>query len=225
MRSGKFGFLGSFEGGAPSVPSDPYWDATHLLLNFNEPVGSSVFVDDSQYGNLVQRSAGTPQTVDNPLMFDGRCLLGGNHPSKVNANLSNAEATTAFTVECYCIPKAGVRCGLFYAPNMAFAVDSGTVMILASGYPRVSAALTAGTKYHLAMTVEKRGSTTYYSLFVNGVRINEIGNTTEITITENFIVQLGRTTDSGFSYLNGYIDKYRLTLAVRYTEDFTPPDY
>jgi hypothetical protein len=209
----------------PSI-SDPFWDDTHLLLNFNDALGSTTFVDDSQYANSVVRGSGTPTVVENAAMFDGKCLKGGNHPSVVNATLSNPEAATAFTVECYVIPIAGQQCGIFYAPNMSFQVDSsGNVLIAVSGYPRISFALTPGTRYHVAMTVEARGGTTYFALYVNGVKINEIGNTTAITLGTNFIVQIGRTSDSGFSYLNAYIDKYRLTFGLRYTETFTPAEY
>lgn len=216
------GVIAAARGIGGGASSDPFWAATHLLLNFNDPLGSTTFVDDSQYANSVVRASGTPTVVENAAMFDGRCLKGGNHPSVVNATLSNPEATSTYTVECYVIPIVGQRCGIFWVTNLSLLItDANAIQLNVSGYPRFAVTLTPGIRYHIAMTAGGNK----YTVYVDGVQIGAHVSSSPNPLTANHIVRIGRTTESGFSYLNGYIDKYRLTLAIRYTATFTPAEY
>jgi Concanavalin A-like lectin/glucanases superfamily len=216
------GVIAAARGIVGDASPDPFWDDTHLLLNFNDALGSTTFVDDSQYGNSVVRASGTPTVVENAAMFDGKCLKGGNHPSIVNATLSNSEAPSAYTVECYVIPIDGQQCGIFWTTNLSLSItETNAIQLSVSGYPRFGVTLTPGIRYHIAMTAEGDKFTVY----VDGVQIGTHVSSSPHPLTANHIVRIGRTTDSGFSYLNGYIDKYRLTLAIRYTAPFTPVEY
>lgn len=84
-----------------------------------------------------------------------------------------------------------------------------------------SAYIAAGAYYHIAVC--RSGGT--LRLYLNGVKKNEISNSTDFTNSETYTL-IGAYKETNGTYsrnLNGYIDEIRITKGVaRYTSDFIP---
>ncbi len=133
--------------------------------------------------------------------------------------------TGDFTIECwlrmstvqYCTLYAtghttsgGV--GWFYEdPDLRFYFENTSVL-------DTSVTLSADTWYHVALS---RSGTTIRT-FVDGVELDSATSSQDIDLTSNGVWIGAQVAAGPLSFINGYVDEYRVSNSARYTSDFTP---
>ena len=95
---------------------------------------------------------------------------------------------------------------------------SGTLRYNVSGTDRISASITTGTWYHVA--VSRSGTST--KMFIDGTQAGSTYTDTSNYLCSILVIGADEYTLGG-TVLNGYIDDLRITKYARYTTTFTPP--
>lgn len=218
---------------ASGAASDPYWANVVLLMHMDGP-GATDFIDSSPYARTFTR-IGTPSIVSDAEAFAGyemswsdtisqyitaTTLPGGNFLSVANGPL---------TVECLVhitsitggsgysdlrwsflrLTSAGVKSLEFSAgpsPNYTFAIPAAYA-VGSIGLNRV----------HLAMVRDPVAPA--MKIYVNGNYITGAG---AITSWNFDTVNIGHSS-AGTRTCGGKIEEVRITEAVRYNANFTPP--
>ena len=134
----------------------------------------------------------------------------------------------SFTVECWFYPTAGSNQGHIYNQNTTgffnlYWGSDNSFNISQTGYPDAingPGGLPLNTWYHVAMVYDNDITGNMF-LYVNGVAQGSasIGSFTSSQDTTG----IGADANGGYSVYNAYITNFRVTKAVVYTGDFTPP--
>tara|TARA_R100001230_G_scaffold25504_1_gene20634 strand:- start:151 stop:861 length:711 start_codon:yes stop_codon:yes gene_type:complete len=229
MRSGKFGFLGSFDAAAPA--GDPYWANVVSLLEFDGADGSTIITDAkgkiwTAHGNAKISTARKVGGVSS-LLLDG---AGDYISTPYHADFDFG--TDDFTIEWYQylnllspFSPFDFRGGVANSPRPmlynTFSSPGTDLFYYLNGANRISApsgTLVTAAFQHCALC-RVSGVT---RLFVGGVqRGASYVDTTNYTNAGVFIGRNTATTDRDF---NGNFDGWRATNGVgRYVDPFTPP--
>jgi len=203
--------------------NDRYFSNVSLLLHMNGANGSTTFTDNSSNVRTVtavgnaQMSTTQSQFGGAAAYFDGTgdyLSLSGGMPSGTG---------TAFTIECWirlddlsayrAITRTAGGLDIGVQPNGLINCDQTSVGIIANSATGV---ITAGTWYHVAVT---RDTSNNYKIYVNGTQVASATNAFSVTAATT----IGFSAFSGAHYFKGYIDDFRVTNALRYTANFTPP--
>ena len=150
----------------------------------------------------------------------------------LTAPLSGAfdQNTGSFTVECWFYPTTGSNQGHIYNQNTTGFLNlywgsDNSFNISQTGYADVingSGGLPLNTWYHVAMVYDNDNTGNMF-LYVNGVSQVPGGATVGSFTSSQDVTGIGANADGGYSVNNAYITNLRVTKAVVYTGDFTPP--
>jgi hypothetical protein len=203
--------------------NDRYFSNVSLLLHMDGANGSTTFTDNSSNVRTVtavgnaQMSTTQSQFGGAAAYFDGTgdyLSLSGGMPSGTG---------TAFTIECWirlddlsayrAITRTAGGLDIGVQPSGMIVCDQTSVGIIANSATGV---ITAGTWYHVAVT---RDTSNNYKIYVNGTQVASATNAFSVTAATT----IGFSAFSGAHYFKGYIDDFRVTNALRYTANFTPP--
>jgi len=209
---------------------DPYYDFVTLNLHGNGTNGAqnNTFLDSSTNNFSITRNGNTTQGTFSPYgsnwsnYFDGT----GDFFTWTGANCNGG----TWTLEAWIFPTANgggsfggrgiISCGDVFL-NMGF--DGSNKITLrwytgTTGYSISSTTvLSLNTWYHVAVTWQ---SGTSAKVFVNGVLENSTASNLSIASSTSW--QIGRE-GAQTSYFTGYISNARVSSAILYSSNFTPP--
>lgn len=229
MRSGKFGFLGSFEGGIVAI--DPYWSNVVSLLEFEGADGSTTIVDAkgkiwTAHGDARLSTARKVGGVSS-LQLDG---AGDYISTPYHADFDFG--TGDFTIEWFqyintlkAISPIDFRGGSASSPRPmlynTFSPAGTDLFYYLNGANRITApsgTMVTATFQHCALC-RVSGVT---RLFVGGVQRG--ASYADAASYTNAGVFIGRNTATIDRDFNGNFDGWRVTKGVgRYASSFTPP--
>lgn len=228
-----------------AVDADHLFAHVILLLHGEGTNGSQTFTDSSSY-------ARTPSTIENGKVILSTAQFKYGSASIWGSGGAAPEGTTMLgwtvgpevTGQNWCV-EAWVRLDAafdyfgffrFGTGNNLLARFYGTgedstyrLGLFAGGSETLVslAAIPAGTWTHVAITSEAfSGSQNTLRLFVDGVLNDDAVATTTSSSLDSFASTsfwIGPRDGVGFRGIWGYLDEYRVTLATRYTANFTPP--
>lgn len=227
MRSGKFGFLGSFDGGI-SAP-DPYWANVVALLHFD--------------GDLTDETGRVWESVGSSVVSSAESVFGGSSlhvPTTAGlvraANSADFDFGSGdFTIEFFLRPTSVTtwasyldkrESGSFHAPFL-IQRDSNTNRILfRSAYAPGSWSSSIIAPHPPLNTwthvVYERWDGVFLA-FINGVQVGAVNGGSNSLLTNTTSLNIAATGNNADGMV-GYIDELRITKGVaRYTEDFDPP--
>ena len=138
--------------------------------------------------------------------------------------------TGSFTVECWFYPTVGSNTGCIYGQNTTGFFNllwggDNSFRIAQTGYSDVassSGGLPLDTWYHVAMVYDNDNTGNMF-LYVNGVSQVPGGATVGSFTNAQDTTGIGAYNDGSYTVNNAYITNLRVTKAVVYTGDFTPP--
>jgi len=222
--------------------NDPNYSSVSLLLNGNGIDGSTTFTDNSSYGHTVT-PGGDTQISTTQRKFGGASMYfdgSGDYlsiPDDIPDDTSLHLGSDNFTFEFWTYlnstngnfinkrvnTSANVQYLYFFMSGgslVLYATSNGSSWDIASNFNFGNTTLSTGQWYHIALV----RSGTEIATYVNGIKSPN-------TITTSAAIHNGSTNPLRIagdvpynSYLNGYIDDFRLTQGVaRYTSNFTPP--
>jgi len=200
----------------PSTPATPTTNTQLLTLQYNGGTNNNGFVDESSFNNIITRAGNATQGTFSPHSqtgwsnyFDGSSYLA--------YNWSTGVISTNLTVEGWIYQTAtGTNLRV-----MSYAIDilvnAGKLYWYTLG--STDAVITPNTWIHFAWTLLNGVRT----LYINGVSVPLTG-TNDGTFTLNgSSVYIGQyTSGTGYGW-KGYISNIRVTKAIVYTANFTPP--
>ena len=217
----------------PTTPLTAITNTSLLTCQSDQSVNNSVFLDDSNFSQLITRAGNTTNGTLSP--YNGvysNYFNGTTDYLTVPANTAFAFGTGDFTVECWVYTSAPIGGGVTNdrfifggfttAPSCVFALSNDTNVPLiwngTTGYYS-SIAVTANSWTHVAWV---RNSSTL-NIYVNGV----LGKT-QASYTTNFTATrtsyIGRSDADATRYFPGYISNLRVIKGTAvYTNTFTPP--
>lgn len=221
--------------GARIPHGDPYINQVLLLLHGNGANNGAVFPDHSQYQRTVTRIDANVFTSTAQSKFNGSSIYGSGTGSGFLTLTINQFAGRNWCFEQFVRRDAAFDWfGLWYLSSnlltrIAGLGDDGSykLFFFVNGTLTLSslAALPALEWVHVAVTCEQgAGADNTIRLFVGGVLQQQANSTSvNLDLTGQTTLSLGRCNAPGFYGINGYFAEYRVTLATRYTQDFTPP--
>lgn len=227
MRSGKFGFLGSFN--AAGTP-DPFWADVVSLLEFEGANGSTTITDAK--GKVWTPSGSAQISTARSAGGSGSLLLDGSGDYISTPYHPDFDFGTGdFTVEWFqyiatlkALSPIDFRGGTANSPRPmlynTFSPAGTDLFYYLSGANRISApsgTLVTGSFQHVALS-RVSGVT---RLFVGGTQRG--ASYTDPTNYTNAGVLIGRNTATVDRDFNGNFDGWRVTRAGRYASAFTPP--
>jgi hypothetical protein len=185
--------------------------------------GSTTFTDNSSNVRTVT-SVGNAQMSTTQSQFGGAAAYFDGTGDYLSLSGGMPSGTgTAFTIECWirlddlsayrAITRTAGGLDIGVQPNGLINCDQTSVGIIANS---ATAVITAGTWYHVAVT---RDTSNNYKIYVNGTQVASATNAFSVTAATT----IGFSAFSGAHYFKGYIDDFRVTNALRYTANFTPP--
>lgn len=198
--------------GAAGASSDPYWDDVQLLIH-----NSAV---DSSKNSIPLTSAGSLTTTTTNTKFGVRSLSFPTNTARVTAS-ANFSLVQDLTFECWLYPTTfqwlcylasleGPGRSGFYMDNSTLCQETYGV-----GSTSLGVMLTANTWQHIAITYTH--ATGMLKAYKNGVGTTPVAkNGSGLT---GFILGGG----GGNNSFTGQLEEFRITSAVRYTTNFTPP--
>ena len=208
--------------------------STLFLLNFT----NAGIIDQAAKNNLTTFGAAAISTAQSK--FGGGSMIFNGSSSYLTMSLSNASTnfgTGDFTIECWhyltsratlypCIfgnynSYAGGALALF-AGHAAASTTAYQVAYNGATFPTSinSGAITYNQWVHVALV--RSGST--ITLYINGTSIGTITSATASLNGVGSTFYIGASGDNiANSYINGYIDDFRISRYARYTTNFTPP--
>jgi len=202
----------------PSAPLTAIANTSLLVLQNNQSVNNSVFLDNSSNNFLVTRAGNTTQGTFSP--------YGGNWSNYFNNGQSNYIQTTiqamtaAFTVECWVyvtsLPNNGVIIGQTWE---LWINTNGTVSYYTPASVRITTSLTVSlnTWTHIALV----RSSGIAKIYINGVA-DAATYTNSGTVGSLETTYIGRDPGASGGY-NGYISNLRIVNGTAvYTSTFTP---
>jgi hypothetical protein len=208
---------------ASSTVADPYYNYTSLLLHMDGTNASTNFVDSGPNA-LAVTAAGNAQVSTTQSKYGGAAAYFDGTGDYLSLSGGMPSGTgTAFTIECWirlddlsayrAITRTAGGLDIGVQPSGMIVCDQTGVGIIANSAAGV---ITAGTWYHVAVT---RDTSNNYKIYVNGTQVASATNAFSATAATT----IGFSAFSGAHYFKGYIDDFRVTNALRYTANFTPP--
>lgn len=250
LHTAKF-YLGDDDGNYTLVSSsascDPFWQYVYLLDHFEGLNGSAVILDSSQYNRTAYSAANCSLTTAGPLVGGASLSLSGSNSRltytknqgamqpdflftgdfTVEVTFNQAAAKLAGLVTNYCSIGTDVHNGLFLGVGadqhvQTILYSAGAVSVNVSSTP---GAFALSTKVTVAFS--RVGGTAY--LLVNGVLVASgaagAGQSTNPLFLYDFLVGrdpgAGGAGNVGDRDFNGLIDEVRVTMAGRYTGNYT----
>ena len=212
-----------------SISDDPYYNSVILLLQFDIAYSgtiSSTFIDSSSLSRTLIRND-FPVIQSTVYEFsNASCLFSGTSQQISTNNSTDFNLTGDFTIEGW-VNFNSTSSQYFFALTQTifsgsttiwFEISSGILSAYVFGSYINGPSISTGTWYYLAL-VRAGTNNTFY---VNGV--SQGTNSLSITPTGSSIVYLGGAGSISPSYLNGYLDEWRITVGTaRYLSNFTPP--
>jgi hypothetical protein len=206
-----------------SATADPYFSNVSLLLHMDGANGSTTFTDNSASARTVT-AVGNAQISTTQSQFGGAAAYFDGTGDYLSLSGGMPSGTgTAFTIECWIrlddlsayrsITRTNGGLDIGVQPNGLINCDQTSVGIIANSATGV---ITAGTWYHIAVT---RDTSNSYKIYVNGTQVASATNAFSVTAATT----IGYSAYSGSHYFKGYIDDFRVTNALRYVSNFTPP--
>jgi hypothetical protein len=203
--------------------NDRYFSNTSLLLHMDGANGSTTFTDNSANARTIT-AVGNAQVSTTQSQFGGASAYFDGTGDYLSLSGGMPSGTgTAFTIECWirlddlsayrAITRTAGGLDIGVQPNGLINCDQTSVGIIANSATGV---ITAGTWYHVAVT---RDTSNSYKIYVNGTQVASATNAFSVTAATT----IGYSAYSGSHYFKGYIDDFRVTNALRYTANFTPP--
>jgi hypothetical protein len=218
---------------------DPFAPHVVSLLHFNGANASTTFTDEtgktwSAVGNA-QLSTAQQKYGSASLLLDGT----GDYITSPSGSANGWIFDQDFTVEMYVkMPLPPSTSWQLFTCDQAFAVSEGHYLTVNSAgtmfwsssrasNPTVSSNIassagafsaSANTWAHIAVT---RSGTTN-KIYLNGVEV-ATGTLADVAAPESGRLAIIGAYDSSYGFVNGNIDFFRFTRAVRYTGTFTPP--
>lgn len=218
---------------------DPlFWDVS-LLLYGNGANNSTTFTDSSIYNHTITAYGNTKISTaqskfgGSSMYFDGNgdyltipddtsFHLGSDsftiefwiyRNSTATMNIINKRPSTSRDWIWFTIRHTGVL--------HLFATSNGSTWDIANDFKFGNTALLSGQWYHIALV--RNG--TEFATYVDGTKSpNTFTSSASISTGGSNTVQIGGDPAYNTSYVNGYIDDFRITKGVaRYTSNFTPP--
>lgn len=207
-------------------------DYTKSLLHFDGTDGSKTFTDEAGLIWTPQGTA-TPELDTAQKYFGTASGLWGSlygpyldTPWAACWNLGNSN----WTFECFIRPSSTPSNYPLLHVGPSISEDSFAVVIVnattirvrygASNYDFTVPTIAANTWYHIGITHDNAGET--INVYVNGTG----SASNPKTVTEHPSTGSGVTTlgyDSSTGSFRGWIDEFRMSNTVRWTENFTPP--
>lgn len=223
MRSGKFGFLGSFAGGVSD--GDPYWANVVSLLHFDGPDGSTTMTDEKGRiwtpGGNAQIDTAQSRWGGSSLLLDG----AGDYlatPSDARLTLNRTDATIQGWVRpavvkplmALVVKRPGSSASEFawwIASGKLYAIGWGT-----GGVTRVE--ITGATTLPLDewSFVSLRVSGTNWRLYV-GASLDAEGTASGDIAGNSELIYLGRDRTNSARDFSGHIDDFRWTAGIART--------
>jgi hypothetical protein len=213
----------------PTSPSTNT-DAPVLLLNGT----NAGIIDQTAKNNITTYGSAAVSTTQSKFGGSSISLGSGNYVVMPLSNSSTNFGTGDFTIECwiYQLSKAASIPTIFSNYNsyttgsigLFAGHTSGTATKYQVGYNGGALSLDAGTIVyntwvHLALV---RSSGTI-SLYVDGTSVGSFSGAGTLNgVGSNFFIGVAGDTPST-TYINGYIDEFRISKYARYTSNFTPP--
>ena len=202
--------------------TDPYFDNVGLLLKMDND-----FSDSSVNNHTVTVAGDASIDTTTKKYGDGAGYLDGSGDVLyVTGDSSLAIGTGDFTIETWAyfpilrdwMPLIETN---HYTNGILWRVmGNGSIGMWFSnaGGPFCPAGtVTTNQWYHIALTRESG----VVKVFVDGILIDTVTNTNNVTVGN---MRIGQSAHSTSEYFKGYLDDYRITVGVaRYTADFTPP--
>ena len=202
---------------------DPFVNNVSLMLSMDGANNSTTFIDSSQNALAVTAVGNTKISTDQSKFGGASAYFDGTGDYLSFTGGMPSGAGTEFTIECWVrlddladyrvITRKVGGIDFYVAPDGSISVGrSGVVGIAASA----TGLIAAGTWYHIAVT---RDTSNNYKIYVNGTQVASGTNSFSVTAATT----IGFPAFSGPHYFKGYIDDFRVTNALRYTANFTPP--
>lgn len=218
------------------MAGDPYFSSVALLLHMDGVNGASVFTDSSSYAHAMEAVfGGTTSTAQKLFGTASYNVAAGSvvaTPAAAELQLGASNFTIEFAVRInsgspdgtlLLLPTTGspTPCSIVYSNSYVVTVagtdDSNTPVY---SIPTL-AGLSTNTWHRLAL---QRSGTTF-TLFLDGVAQGTATSAATLaTFTHDSSLNRGLSIGGriGSSYLDGYIDEFRLTRLARYTGNYTP---
>lgn len=225
--------------------SDPFYDQTVLFLPFEKyPSVPGVYSPEVVYDFSKKRRSMLVSQM--PALPASPLVKYGDHAAYFNASGvytnryirttvdSEFTITGDFTIECWVYPfSIGATWGSFLLDTRNTSVTAGTGYYLTYGYSGVSGKVSFGNQVHaelLSNTTLTNNAWSHLAIVRSGsnvrMYINGVSQTQEVTYSGTYTAttfNLGvSANDAGTTGISGYVDEYRITLAARYTANFTP---
>jgi hypothetical protein len=203
----------------PSAPLTAIANTSLLVLQNNQSVNNSVFLDNSTNNFLVTRAGNTTQGTFSPYggnwsnYFDG----ASDYIRKAGAGVLTASGDV--TIECWIYPLSSTVIGLFDGgPNEGDIMRNWPANRIGkvAGSDNPTFTVTANQWQHFACTF----SSGNIKVFINGT-LNASGTYAGgYSAGSNF--DIGTINAGGDGSFNGYISNFRVTKSILYTTTFTP---
>jgi len=218
-----------------SATGDPYYSAVSLMLSMDGTDGSTTFTDSGPNALAVTATSVTISTTQSK--YGGASASFNGTSSSLDVAAGITLGTSDFTLEGWIyltslppntIFNAGTIIDLRNTDtndSMFFGITpSGSIYIYVINGNKIQSAngaIAINTWYHVAV-VRKNSST---AMYLNGTQVSSSwADTTNYPAVTGRSFRIGKSVFVGYpSYLNGYIDDFRISRFARYVSNFTPP--
>lgn len=214
--------------------TDPYFGQVLLLLHGEGSNGSTTFIDSSSYNRTVTR-IGLPVISTSTAAFGGASILSNNSGNELTCSMGAELAGLNWCVEGCLYRNSAItdNTGIgYFGANLILQVRGGDhpLRVVRDGSELLAAgaAIPFQSWTSWAITCEHTGvgSKVNLRIFQNGAIVGQLldieaGNL-DMSAHSPATFSLGRNSAAGFAQGNGYTDEYRITMATRYTEAYTP---
>lgn len=197
--------------------SDPFFNDVSLLLPFRDGL-----YDLSPKRNIITSEGITLSSAQSKfygksayfysypylLRISGTCIYGTTATVETWVNTNNLSS-----MQCMFSSGDGIR--LYILPT-------GAIHTLCGSYPPVTTAdgvVSVNSWVHVAVVITPSS----VSVFINGIKTATSTDQDIVNIVYSDIVIGQRPNNSAYTF-SGYLQDFRITLAERYTADFTPPE-
>lgn len=209
--------------GAWPTGNDPFAASVALLLRLDGAVGDLMPVNLGLAAAALS-TTGSPQVVDTQLLFGGNATRFGPSGRYVTAVLPGGLGANDFTIEFWAYPLSPSSPGGTFnsrgnGGNNGDGVDvffDWRLTTANQSLINLSAELAASRWYHVAY-VRRNG---VFARFIDGIGVSGSTNTNNMNSSTLYI---GASPVGNISWFNGFMREFRLTLAARYSANFTPP--
>ena len=213
---------------AKGAPSDPYFYDVSLLLTGDGTNGAqnNTFLDSSTNNFTITRNGNTTQGTFSPYGNLWSNYFDGSGDSLTCSGTALQFGTGDFSIECWLYPtvSSGVNSFIAVTPvnTNGFTISvhypsSGSFTFYSNAGTIVTAAGVISTHSWNHVAITRSGTT--LRLFVNGVIVNSVTNSTNFSAST-----LSYIGDNGWGeHFNGYISNLRVVKGTAlYTSNFTP---